>query len=160
MRVIPALVTLLACALAGCTQQQQACTEIGAMSGVSIFVDRSIAPKVSSIKLRICWSGQCQISDVTLQVNTEPTQTSPCPTDDPDGSCSASMVPTPDKIGFADVADLPAGPIMISTTIPRSGRKPLRTSIDVQATTTYPNGRQCPGQGNQANVTLYDNGFR
>jgi len=125
-----------------------------------MFVDRSIAPDVSSVKLKICWSSQCQTQDVTLQVNTQATQTSPCPTDDPDGSCSASMVPTADKIGFADVADLPAGPVMISTTIPRPGRKALRTSIDVQATIAYPNGRQCPGQGSQATVTLDANGFR
>ena len=72
------------------------------MSGVSIFVDRSIAPELSSVPLKICWADQCQTRDVTLQVNTEPTEVSPCPSDDPDGSCSASMVPTADKVGFAD----------------------------------------------------------
>ena len=70
------------------------------------------------------------------------------------------MVPTPDKIGFAAVADLPVGAITVSATIPRSGRKTLHTSIDVHADTTYPNGPQCPGQGNQAKVTLFDDGFR
>ena len=155
-----ALWAVTAFALTGCSQQPQACTEIGALSGVSILVDRSIAPELSSVKLKICWADQCQTRDVTLQVNTEPTQVSPCPTDDPDGSCSASMVPTADKVGFADVADLPAGTITVSATIPRPGQKTLRTKIDVEATTTYPNGPQCPGQGNQAKVNLYDNGFR
>ena len=147
-------------ALTGCTQPQQACTEIGALSGVSIFVDRSIAPELTSVKLKICWADQCQTRDVTLQVNTEPREISPCPTDDPDGSCSASMVPTADKVGFADVADLPAGAITVSATIRTPGRKTLRTTIDVQSATTFPNGPQCPGQGNQAKVNLYNNGFR
>ena len=124
------------------------------------MVDRSIASELSTVELRICWADQCQTRDVTLQVDTEPTEVSPCPSDDPDGSCSASMVPTPDKIGFAEVADLPEGAIKISTMIPRPGRKELRTSIDAQAATTYPNGPQCPGQGNQARVTLYADGFR
>ena len=159
MRVVLALLAGVAFALTGCTQHQ-ACTEIGAVSGVSIFVDRSIAPELSTIRLKVCWADRCQTRDVTLQVNTEPTEASPCPSHDPDGSCSASTEPTPDKIGFADVADLPAGAIKISTTIPRAGRKALRTSIDVEATTTYPNGPQCPSQGNQADVTLYADGFR
>ena len=158
MRVVLALVAGVAFALAGCTQPR-ACTEIGAMSGVSILVDRSIAPELATIRLEVCWADQCQIRDVTLQVKTEATEVSPCPSDDPDGSCSASTVPTPDKIGFAEVADLPAGVIKISTTIPRAGRKALPASIDVAATTTYPNGPQCPGQGNQADVTLYADGF-
>jgi len=96
----------------------------------------------------ICWADQCQTRDVTLEVNT-----------DPNGSCSASTVPTADKVGFADV-DLPTGAIMVSATIPRPGRKALHTSIDVHADTTYPNGPQCPGQGNQAKVSLYGDGFR
>jgi len=155
-----ALWAVAAFALTGCTQPQQACTEIGALSGVSIFVDQSIAPELTSVKLKICWADQCQTREVTLQVKTEPTEVSPCPSDDPDGSCSASMVSTPDKIGFAEVADLPAGAITVNATIPRPGRKTLRTSIDVQANATYPNGPQCPGQGNQANVSLYEDGFR
>ena len=159
MRLELALLALAAFALTGCTQQQ-ACTEIGAMSGVSIFVDRSMAPELSTVRLKVCWADQCQTRVVTLEINTEPTEVSPCSTDDPDGSCSASMVPTPDKVGFAEVADLPEGAIKISATIPGPGRKALSTSIDVQATTTYPNGPQCPGQGNQAKVNLYDDGFR
>ena len=154
-----ALLAVAALALTGCTQQQ-ACTEIGALSGVSLFVDRSIAPELSSVPLKVCWADQCQTRDVTLQVNTEPVEASPCRSGNPDGSCSASMVPTPDKSGFAEVADLPEGVITVSTTIPRSGRQTLRTSVEVQVTTTYPNGPQCPGQGNQAKVTLFDNGFR
>ena len=155
-----ALWAVAAFALTGCTQPQQACTEIGALSGVSILVDRSIAPELSSVKLKICWADQCQTRDVTLEVNSEPTEVPPCPADDPNGSCSASMVPTADKVGFADVVDLPTGAIMVSATIPRPGRKTLRTTINAQAATTFPNGPQCPGQGNQAKVNLYNNGFR
>ena len=145
----------------GCTQPQQACTEIGALSGVSIFVDRSIAPEFTSVKLKVCWADQCQTRDVTLQINTEPTEVSQCPTDDPNGSCSADMVPTADKVGFADVADLPAGAITVSATIPRPGRKPLRTTIDVQAATTFPNGPQCPARrATRPRSAWTDNGFR
>lgn len=148
----------LALALAGCAAQR-ACTEIGAMSGVSVTVERSVAAEVSGLSLEVCFGGGCRTVPVVLGPGAD-TVPGTCPsTADPDTACSATAEPNGTLVGFAEVTDLPAEEIRIGALLTRTKGSTMLPEVQVTARTTYPNGPDCPGQGNQAAVTVTADGL-
>ncbi len=164
------LIALFAAATTACHAAApvgQACTEIGAQPGVSVVVERAVVERTTAtdpltLRLRICQT-DCVDQTVELQPGSV-TVDEDCPTTDPgkdpDVSCSASSSPDGTLIGFADVATLTAGPVQISGTI-RSGTGTTKLAqVTVTAETTYPNGRDCPGEAPQAAVRVTPTGLR
>lgn len=160
------LIALFAAVTTGCHATApvgRACTEIGAVPGVSVIVERAVVERVTAtdqltLSLRIC-----QTDCVEQPVELHPGSVSvgeDCPSDDPDGSCSASSSPDGTLIGFADVATLTAGPVQIGGTLEAGSGTTKLAQVTVTAETTYPNGRDCPGEAPQASVRVTPAGLR
>ncbi len=148
--------SLLICS--GCGRSQVACTDIGAPSGVNVTIDRQIAAEVRSLTLTICWAGNCLDHLADLAPGADSVDQG-CSGSGPDTACSATAVPNGSKIGFVPAA-LPEGRITIQATVDRNGRPRTFGPLEVDALTTYPNGRTCPSGGNQATITLGSDGLR
>jgi hypothetical protein len=145
--------------LTGCGGPELACTMIAAPSGVGLTVAKDIAAEVTAVRLTVCHDGDC--SDHPVELNPGSTSVDQgCSGTDPDSACSATAVPDGTKVGFADVAGLPIGPLTISATITRSGKRTALKAIDVTSQTVYPNGPRCGGEGNQVRVTISAAGLR
>jgi hypothetical protein len=157
VRAIAALATVLV--LTGCSPTEIACTEIGAPPGVGVTVDKALAPKVDAVRLTVCWDGKCHDRNVSLSPGSD-TVDQGCNGAGPDSACSATAVPNGTKIGFVEVPGLPAGTVMISATIRKAGKQVALPEIAAQAKPTYPNGPQCPAQGNQVQVVVEASGLR
>lgn len=144
----------------GCGQPagngMQVCTEIGAVDGVSVTVAAERASTVQSIDLKVCWDAGCAAPDLVLREGSTTTDQG-C---DSDGLCSASSSPDGTLVGFAMVPDLPEGQVEISAAVTdRSGETRTLEPISARAETVYPNGQQCPGQGEQLGLTLDNSGL-
>ena len=156
-RVVGVAIALLV--LTGCTGPELACTMIAAPSGVGVTVAKDIAAEVTAVRLTVCHDGDC--SDHTVELTPGSTSVDQgCSGTDPDSACSATAVPDGTKVGFADIAGLPTGPITISATITRSGKRTALKGIDATSQTVYPNGPLCGGEGTQARVTISAAGLR
>ena len=107
----------------------------------------------------MCWDGKCHDHNVTLYPGSD-TVDQGCNGTGPDSACSATAVPNGTKVGFAEVPGLPAGTVMISATVRKAGKQVALSEIALQAKPTYPNGLQCPAQGNQAQVVVGASGLR
>ena len=147
----PAVALLLL--LAGCSVPTLACTEIGSVSGVSVTVLAPYAARVDAIRLKVCWAGKCQERDVELATGSD-TIDQGCSGPDPDDTCSATAVPNGTKVGFAELSELPAGPITVAAMLTVDGRRVTVAKAARTAETTYPNGPQCGAGGNQAQIEI------
>jgi hypothetical protein len=140
--------------LSGCTPAPVACTQIGSSPGVGVTVVRELARDVEALKLTVCFGGSCR----TVPVEVVPGSSSvplDCPSDaPPDTSCSATAVPDGTLVGFAEVPDLVEGRVDIGASLTRNRRQRTYARVPVEARPTYPNGRQCPPGGVQAQVRI------
>ena len=142
-----------------CSAPSVACTEIGAVPGVGVTVEKASAAGVTALSLRVCWAGDCTDHDVALAPGSDSIDQG-CEGDEPDAACSATVVPNGTLVGFAEVPGLPAGEVLIGATVER-GKRPTRwPEVAIQAETTYPNGPQCAPAANQAQVTIGPDGLR
>lgn len=142
--------------LAACYPSPVACTEIGAQSGVGVSVLRAAAPGLTGLAVRVCWADRCTDRRVELRDGYDSVDQG-C---DPNGVCSASASPNGTLVGFVDLPDLPAGPVRVSGTLSRGTASVSLSEVEVAAETIYPNGVGCPGEGNQASVTVGPDGLR
>lgn len=156
MRAIAALLLL---GLTGCSAPEIACTQIAAISGVSVTVDADIARQVKALEVSACWEGKCTTGPVELSPGFD-TIDQGCDGTEPDAACSASASPNGTLIGFHDVADLPPGTITVRATAQLADRRRSFADASVTAATVYPNGPNCPGSGNQVKITISDAGIR
>jgi hypothetical protein len=158
MRAIVAIAVLL---LAGCSQPSVGgCTQIGAVSGVSVTVERTIAAGVDNVVLRLCYDDRCKDVPVNELYPGSDTVPQDCPSaKDPDTTCSATAVPNGTMVGFVEVADLPEGAITASAKLTVGGKKRSLSKINVTATVVYPNGKVCPPMANQAQLTIGPDGL-
>ena len=108
--------------LAGCSAPTLACTEIGSTSGISVTVLAPYAAQVDALRLEACWAGQCQQRDVELAPGSD-TIDQGCSGTDPDDTCSATAVPNNTLVGFAELSELPAGPITVAAVLTVDGRR-------------------------------------
>ena len=145
--------------LAGCSVPTLACTEIGSASGISVTVLAPYAAQVDAVRLEVCWAGQCQERDVELAPGSD-TVDQGCSGPDPDDTCSATAVPNNTLVGFAELPELPAGPITVAAVLTVDGRRVTLAEAARSAETTYPNGPQCGAGGNQAQIEIDRTGIR
>lgn len=155
------LVALVAAIATGChaaAPGTQACTEIGAQPGVNVVVEKEVVAEPLTLRLRIC-QADCVERAVELQPGST-TVGEDCPSEDPDGSCSASSSPDGTLIGFVGVAPFNAGPVRVSGTLRTGSGTTKLDQVTVTAETTYPNGPNCPGEAPQASVRVTPTGLR
>lgn len=136
----------------------QGCTEIGAQPGVSVVVEKEVVADPLTLRLRIC-QDDCVEQTVELQPGST-TIDEDCSSDDPDGTCSAASSPDGTLIGFVDVTPFDAGPVRVSGTLRTDAGTTTLDQVTVTAETTYPNGRNCPGEAAQAAVRVTPTGLR
>lgn len=123
-----------------------------------MVVEREVVTEPLTLRLRIC-QADCTEQTVELQPGSV-TVDEDCASDDPDGSCSASASPDGTLVGFADVDPFTAGPVRISGTMRSDSGTTTLDEVTVTAETTYPNGRDCPGEAAQASVRVTPAGLR
>jgi hypothetical protein len=145
--------------LAGCSAPTLACTDIGSASGISVTVLAPYAAQVDAVRLEVCWAGQCSERNVELAPGSD-TIDQGCSGSDPDDTCSATAVPNGTLVGFAELSELPAGPITVAATLTVDGRRVALAETARTAETTYPNGPQCGAGGNQARIEIDRTGIR
>ncbi len=145
--------------LVGCSAPTEACTEIGSVSGVSVTLLSPYAAQVDSVRLKVCWAGQCEDRDLELTAGSD-TIDQGCSGPDRDDTCSATAVPDGTLVGFAELPELPAGPISVAATVTVNGRRVQLAEVARTAETTYPNGPQCAAGGNQAAIEIDHTGIR
>ena len=157
MRVWAAVAPLLV--LVGCSVPTLACTDIGSVSGISVTVLAPYAAQVDAVRLKVCWAENCQERDVELTPGSD-TIDQGCSGPEPDDTCSATAVPNGTKVGFAELSELPAGPITVAATVTLDGRRVTAAEAARTAETSYPNGPQCGAGGNQAQIEIDRTGIR
>jgi hypothetical protein len=145
--------------LTGCSTPPAACTEIGSASGVSVTVLAPYAARIDGVRLKVCWDGECQERDVELSPGSD-TVDQGCSGSDPEDTCSATAVPNGTLLGFAELTELPAGPVRIAATLSVNGKRVRVAEVSRTAETTYPNGRHCGAGGNQAVIEIDSSGIR
>ena len=135
------------------------CTEIGAVPGVGVTVEKASAADVTALSLRVCWAGDCTDQQVELSPGSD-TIDQGCESDEPDAACSGTVVPNGTLVGFVEVPGLPAGEVQIGATLQQGKRSTRLPEVAIQAETSYPNGPQCEPAANQAQVTIGPDGLR
>lgn len=158
MRSAGALLATLVVCTSACAPAEVGCTAIGSPSGIAVKVDRALAAEVTKIDLRVCWDRTCRDRDIDLSPGAE-AHDQGCAGSDPESACSATMVPNGTKVGFAVVEDLPAATITVGAVITQAAHVRRLAAIDLSATATYPNGRDCGAGGNQAQITVGRDGL-
>jgi hypothetical protein len=143
------LAAATACGSPAGTGGGQICTAIGTLVGVGVDVQPVIAAKVGDVALTACWSGTCVDRTVQLRPSTAAAQQT-CVGD----TCSAHMIPTGGKNGFADLPGLPSTPVQLTV---RLAGYPDQ-NLTVTPKLSYPNGPNCDAGGPQAQVSINNTG--
>jgi hypothetical protein len=160
MRVRPIAIASLSLLIAGCNGPSSlACTEIAAQSGIAVTVERGAAATLTALTIKACRGATCFEHPVVLSPGSD-TVDQGCEGTGPDAPCSATAVPNGTKVGFVEMLDLPEGPLAVSATATRGRRKEQLPEVTIVSRTTYPNGVDCPGSGNQASLTVTAEGLR
>lgn len=158
-RALPALVALAALC-AGCTGAgAPGCTDIGARAGIGLVVAGPLAADADDALVRACWADGCQEFETGLTGSTtaEPQE---CSGTGPDDSCSARAVPTGEKDGFVDIADLPEGPVQVTVDLrDADGERIFTASLETTPERIYPNGPGCGGDAVQLQLRASDDGL-
>jgi hypothetical protein len=157
----PVVGVVLMIALSSCAVlvPQHACTAIGSVPGVGVTVAEDVSSQLSGVRLSVCWSGRCRQYPVDLRPGATPVGQG-CEGSSPDAVCSATVVPDGTLVGFVQIADLPEGPLTVSGSGVRAGRKVRWSELNVQARPSFPNGPDCGAGAPQASVTLRATGLR
>lgn len=145
-----------AISLVGCAGEQGAvCTEMGAPAGIGVEIDQAVAEQITDeVTVTVFWDDAQIETAVALYPVTEAVDQG-CSDDDLDGSCSAVMVPTGGKTGFVDIFELPQQPVDVVVRLTgRDGTLHLEETLQLVPEPTYPNGRDCPPGGNQAQIVV------
>lgn len=147
-----------------CTRPETTCTLIGSASGLSVTVDRAVAPNLETLKVRVCWDTPagapvCRRATVELSAGSD-TVDQGCDGLAPDAACSATVVPNGSKVGFVELHDLPEARVTVTATATISGRARTLPPIEKAASPSYPNGPHCDPGGVQAVVALDSRGLR
>lgn len=152
------LVSVTACG-ASLGSGPQACTEIGAVAGISLTVASSYAPEVEAVELEACWEGTCRPIAVELHPGHDIVDLG-CDSALPEGSCSATATPNGTLSGFAEVQDLPEAEVQTVATVTHpDGSESATAPLTAAARMVYPNGEQCPGAAPQLGLTLDRSGL-
>ncbi|ALG08029.1 hypothetical protein [Kibdelosporangium phytohabitans] len=159
-RTLAAAALLLAAAatLTACDGGPLACRNSAVRKGISLDIDPAYAAKVGSARMTTCWSGSC--TDTALELY--PSSTSrpmPCTPTGPDSACGARAEPTGGKNSFADLPDLPAGPVDVTLRlIDQAGAELATSRVTITAATRYPDGPECGGGTPQGGLAVSPDG--
>lgn len=141
MALVTALL-LTSCAGPG-AGAEDGCPGIAARHGVGVDVRPPLSRTVDRARLRLCWRGACRTLSVTLRPATR-TVRGGCSGD----VCSARSTPTGALTGFADVADLPGGPVRATLTLRnRAGATVLQGTVRATPGRVHAGGRACDPEG-------------
>ncbi|WP_043847661.1 hypothetical protein [Crystallibacter crystallopoietes] len=152
------LVSLTACG-ASLGSGPQACTEIGAVAGISLTVASSFAPEVEAVELEACWEGTCRPVAVELYPGEDMVDLG-CDSALPEGSCSATATPNGTLTGFTEVRGLPEADVeSVATVTHPDGSETTTAPLTAAARMVYPNGEQCPGAAPQLGLLLDGTGL-
>ncbi|MFI8997500.1 hypothetical protein [Streptomyces sp. NPDC053542] len=134
---VAALGLLTACG--GATGDTHPCTLKDAPAGIGVKVHPELAGRTADATLTACWDGTCRKRTLRLRES------------GPDGPVAWP--------GFALVRDLPAKPVRVTLVFknPR-GTTVLDRRVTVTPKPTYPNGPDCSPAGNQARLTVTEEG--
>jgi hypothetical protein len=143
----------------GCSAPVLACPAIGSVSGISVTVLAPYAAEVTAVRLKACWAGQCQHRDVQLAPGSD-TVDQGCSGAQPDDTCSATAVPNGTLVGFAEIAELPAGPVTVAATVTVNGRPVPMAKVRRNAQITFPAGPDRGPGGNELRITIDRTGIR
>ena len=147
------LVGILGCG-AGPGGAGEACTQIGAPTGVSVDVAAAQADDTTGGGLRVCWDGSCVTRDLELDPSTASTNET-CES----GVCSAESTRTGAKNGFVTVSELPTEPVKATLTlVDADGDRVVHETLQVTPEKTHPNGPDCPAGGAQAGLVVTSTG--
>lgn len=128
------------------------CTEIGTRVGVGVNIAAGVPAQRATVEA--CWGGSCRTVPVELYPSTEVAETT-CQGTGDDAVCSARMRDTGGHHGFADIPDLPEQPVQVTLTVAGDhGEDVVHQALTLTPTLRYPNGRDCPGGGPQANMAV------
>jgi hypothetical protein len=136
----------------------RACTSIGVRVGIGLDVKAPFAAKVGKVKLSACWAESCTTPVVELYQSSRSAGTT-CTGTGPDAVCGTSAVPTEDKNGFADLPQLPAGPVTVTLTmLDTTGGTLSEQNLVITPKTVFPNGPECGGGMPQAGLIVSSDG--
>jgi hypothetical protein len=112
------------------------CTLISTPRGISVDIAPGLAQRVARTALTVCWDGTCHAPALRL-----------------------GRTPSTRGRGFAMVPDLPVRPVRVELAFrDTKGMTLLDGTVTVTPKRTYPNGRDCPASGPQAQVTVTADG--
>ncbi|HEX5597947.1 MAG TPA: hypothetical protein VFX61_18325 [Micromonosporaceae bacterium] len=144
------LATLVGCAGA---EKSQACPLVGIRTGISIGIAAAIAEQVEAAEMTVCWDGSCRTRAVTLQPSSR-TVDDGCTGSGSDAVCSAHAEATGERVGFADIADLPASPVEVTVVLTDpAGARILDQMLMLTPKMAHPNGAHCGGRP-QGRITV------
>ncbi|MEU6011238.1 hypothetical protein [Streptomyces sp. NPDC047453] len=162
---LAALALLTACGVyAGDTHS---CTLIGALVGIRVEVSPELANRVADATLTACWDGTCRKRTLQLQETSleepatpgNPVMTTESATAEESPAGRTPQTREPSMPGFAVITDLPSKPIHVTLVFKnKRGATVLNRQISMTPQPTYPNGRDCPPEGNQARLTVTEEG--
>ncbi|WP_173137668.1 hypothetical protein [Kibdelosporangium persicum] len=155
---LTAVIALATAALTACGTEIGDCSGAAIRQGISVDVDPAYAPKVGSARLSACWNGSCQHSALEFYPSTAG-KSSSCPSGGPDTACAARMAPTGGLHSFADLRELPAGPVEVTLTlIDPAGAGLGAHQVVVTPKVRYPAGPECGGGTPQGGLFVSPDG--
>ncbi|WP_424852230.1 hypothetical protein [Streptomyces sp. SAI-170] len=150
---VSALAAQTACGVLG--GDTHPCTLIGSPSGIGVEIAPSLARTAAAADLTTCWDAMCRTTGLRLREDPAPVADDPVMTTKSPTPPAAEPTQRPVRPGFAELDDLPAGPVRITLELRDDrGRTVLKRRTTVTAQVTYPNGRDCSPGGRQAQVAL------
>ena len=145
--------------MVACRPPEVACPAIGSVSGISVTVLAPYAADVDGVRLQVCWAGQCRQREVQLAPGSD-TIDQGCSGQGRDDTCSATAVPNGTLVGFAEIPELPAGPISVAATVTVNDRSVRIPKVRRDAEVTFPAGPHCGPGGNQLRIEIDRAGIR
>ncbi|MFJ8083285.1 hypothetical protein ACIQ6Y_22100 [Streptomyces sp. NPDC096205] len=154
---VSALAAQTACGVLG--GDTHPCTLIGSPSGIGVEIAPSLARTAAAADLTACWDAVCRTTALRLREDPAPVADDPVMTTEsaapPATPPTAEATERPVRPGFAELDDLPAGPVRVTLELRGDrGRTVLERRTTVTPQVTYPNGRDCSPGGRQAQVAL------
>ncbi|MCE7009717.1 hypothetical protein LWC34_43950 [Kibdelosporangium philippinense] len=161
-RNLVAALALACAALTGCGTTLQGagmpCGGAALRKGISLDIDPAYAPKVGSARLTACWNSSCHDKRLELYPSTS-ASAQPCPSTGPDTACGARLEQTGGKNSFADLPELPAGPVEVTLRlIDPAGAEIGAPRLMITPKVSYPSGPDCGGGTPQGGVLVSPDG--
>ncbi|MEO3926583.1 hypothetical protein ABGB07_22355 [Micromonosporaceae bacterium B7E4] len=150
--------TLTLTALAGCTRTgEKTCNLIDTPKGIGITIDATIAERVDTAEMTVCWDGSCQTQPVALRESSR-TVDDGCIESGPDTVCAAREEPTGEEAGFVRLPDMPPGPVEVTVALADlAGSRIVNETLTLDPKMVDSPG-ECGGIRSQGQITVSADG--